>query len=72
MKIGIVGAGSIGSTLARKLANAGHSVAIANSRGPETLTKLADETGRWQYRRGTPREAWTSSFFRFPLLRCRS
>jgi 8-hydroxy-5-deazaflavin:NADPH oxidoreductase len=45
MRIGIIGAGNIGSTLARKLAKAGHSVFIANSRGPETLKKLADETG---------------------------
>ena len=45
MKVGIVGTGNIGSTLARKLAKAGHSVLIANSRGPETLKKLADETG---------------------------
>src|SRR5262249_2895910 len=37
--------GNIGSTLARKLANAGHSVLIANSRGPETLKNLAEETG---------------------------
>lgn len=45
MKIGIIGAGNIGSTLARKLAKAGHSVLIANSRGPETLKSLAEETG---------------------------
>ena len=45
MKIGIIGAGNIGSTLARKLAKAGHSVLIANSRGPETLKNLAGETG---------------------------
>lgn len=45
MKIGIIGAGNIGSTLARKLAKAGHSVLIANSRGPETIKRLADETG---------------------------
>jgi 8-hydroxy-5-deazaflavin:NADPH oxidoreductase len=45
MKIGIIGAGNIGSTLARKLAKAGHTVLIANSRGPETLKHLADETG---------------------------
>jgi 8-hydroxy-5-deazaflavin:NADPH oxidoreductase len=45
MKIGIIGAGSIGSTLARKLAKAGHSILIANSRGPQTLKNLADETG---------------------------
>ena len=45
MKIGIIGAGNIGSTLARKLARAGHFVLIANSRGPETLKSLAEETG---------------------------
>jgi predicted dinucleotide-binding enzyme len=45
MNIGIIGAGNIGSTLARKLARAGHSVRIANSRGPDTLKQLAEETG---------------------------
>ena len=45
MKIGIIGSGNIGSTLARKLAGAGHSLLIANSRGPETLQDLAHETG---------------------------
>lgn len=37
MKIGILGAGFIGSTLAQKLAQAGHQVKVANSRGPETI-----------------------------------
>ncbi|MFB9859471.1 NADPH-dependent F420 reductase [Paenarthrobacter aurescens] len=37
MKIGILGAGSIGGTLARKLSTAGHEVKVANSRGPETI-----------------------------------
>jgi predicted dinucleotide-binding enzyme len=45
MKIGIIGAGQIGGALAHKLTRLGHSVAIANSRGPETLTALAKETG---------------------------
>jgi predicted dinucleotide-binding enzyme len=45
MKIGIIGAGHIGGTLARRLAALGHEVSIANSRGPETLTALAGETG---------------------------
>jgi predicted dinucleotide-binding enzyme len=45
MKIGIIGAGNIGSALARKLSKAGHSIRIANSRGPETLKTLARETG---------------------------
>jgi 8-hydroxy-5-deazaflavin:NADPH oxidoreductase len=45
MNIGIIGAGMIGGTLARRLAQLGHQVAIANSRGPETLRDLASEVG---------------------------
>jgi predicted dinucleotide-binding enzyme len=45
MRIGIIGAGQIGGTLARRLAALGHDVSIANSRGPESLAKLAKETG---------------------------
>lgn len=45
MKIGIIGAGRIGSTLTRRLTALGHHVWVANSRGPETLTDLAAETG---------------------------
>jgi predicted dinucleotide-binding enzyme len=45
MKIGIIGAGMIGGTLAKRLVRLGHEVSIANSRGPETLTALAAETG---------------------------
>lgn len=45
MKIGIIGAGNIGGTAARLLAKAGHEIAIANSRGPETLTDLVAEIG---------------------------
>ena len=45
MKIGIIGTGHIGGTLARHLARLGHDVFIANSRGPETLARLAGETG---------------------------
>jgi predicted dinucleotide-binding enzyme len=45
MKIGIIGAGHIGSTLARKLNRLGHTVSVANSRGPASLTALAAETG---------------------------
>jgi 8-hydroxy-5-deazaflavin:NADPH oxidoreductase len=37
MNIGILGAGHIGKTLARKLSAAGHNVKVANSRGPETI-----------------------------------
>ena len=45
MRIGIIGAGQIGGTLARRLTAAGHEVAIANSRGPDSLAALAKETG---------------------------
>jgi len=45
MNIAIIGAGMIGETLARRLAQLGHHVAIANSRGPETLRGLASEIG---------------------------
>ncbi|MCE2563554.1 NADPH-dependent F420 reductase [Komagataeibacter sp. FNDCF1] len=45
MKIGIIGAGQIGGTLARRLVTLGHAVRIANSRGPQTLAELAKESG---------------------------
>jgi 8-hydroxy-5-deazaflavin:NADPH oxidoreductase len=45
MRIGVIGAGSMGETLARGLARLGHHVSIANSRGPESLTALAAEIG---------------------------
>jgi len=43
--IGIIGAGQIGSTLARKLSALGHNVKISNSRGPKTIEVLAKEIG---------------------------
>lgn len=45
MKIGIIGAGHIGGTLARRLVAIGHEVKIANSRGPQTLVDMARESG---------------------------
>ncbi|HKU62707.1 MAG TPA: NAD(P)-binding domain-containing protein [Gemmatimonadales bacterium] len=45
MKIGIIGAGNIGGTLARRFAALGHQVSIANSRGPGSLAAFARETG---------------------------
>jgi predicted dinucleotide-binding enzyme len=45
MDISIVGSGRIGGTLALQLAQRGHTVTIANSRGPASLAQLADETG---------------------------
>ncbi|SER60884.1 hypothetical protein SAMN04487983_101935 [Streptomyces sp. yr375] len=45
MKIGIIGAGNIGGNLTRRLTALGHDVSVANSRGPQTLAELAEETG---------------------------
>ncbi len=45
MKIGIIGAGQIGSTLTRRFRALGHDVFVANSRGPASLAELAKETG---------------------------
>lgn len=45
MKIGIIGAGHIGGTAARLFIDAGHEIAISNSRGPETLRELVAELG---------------------------
>jgi len=45
MKIGIIGAGQIGSVLAHHLVKLGHTVAIANSRGPASLVEIAAKTG---------------------------
>lgn len=39
MKIGILGVGHIGKTLAQRLAQAGHKVKVANSRGPHTIAQ---------------------------------
>jgi 8-hydroxy-5-deazaflavin:NADPH oxidoreductase len=45
MRIGIIGAGNIGTALAHRLSELGHDVSVANSRGPETLGDLASESG---------------------------
>ncbi|WKW30782.1 NADPH-dependent F420 reductase [Pseudomonas viridiflava] len=45
MKVGIIGAGNIGSTLARKLAACGHDVKLANSKDPQSIQALANELG---------------------------
>ncbi|QXH79298.1 NADPH-dependent F420 reductase [Pseudomonas salmasensis] len=45
MKIGIIGAGNIGATLARKLAACGHEVKLANSKDPSSIQNLANEIG---------------------------
>ncbi len=55
MKIGIIGAGRIGSTLARLWAKAGHEV-LVSSRHLDQMKKLAAEIGPRAFA-GTPREA---------------
>jgi predicted dinucleotide-binding enzyme len=42
VRIGIIGSGRIGATAARLFADAGHEVAIANSRGPQSLGDVVD------------------------------
>jgi predicted dinucleotide-binding enzyme len=44
-RVGIIGAGHIGSTLAQGLVERGYEVKIANSRGPETLSDLVARLG---------------------------
>ena len=43
--IGLIGAGHIGSTVARLAVAAGHDVVLSNSRGPDTLTDLVSRLG---------------------------
>ncbi len=45
MRIGIIGAGQIGGTLTRRLAQLGNEVEVANSRGPASLAGLAKRSG---------------------------
>ncbi|AYG64652.1 MULTISPECIES: NAD(P)-binding domain-containing protein [unclassified Rhizobium] len=45
MKIGIIGAGNVGATLARRLAAGGHEIKLANSKGPDTIRELARDVG---------------------------
>jgi predicted dinucleotide-binding enzyme len=45
MRIGFIGTGHIGGTLARLFVKAGHEAAVSNSRGPDTLADLANELG---------------------------
>src|SRR5579863_5924578 len=45
MSIGIIGAGALGSSLARAFAKAGLPAALSNSRGPASLAGLVEELG---------------------------
>ena len=54
--LGIIGAGHIGSQVARAAIANGYDVVISNSRGPETLADLVAELGS-NARAGTPQQA---------------
>jgi predicted dinucleotide-binding enzyme len=43
--IGLIGAGHIGSTVAKLAVDAGYDVVLSNSRGPETLSDLVSQLG---------------------------
>jgi predicted dinucleotide-binding enzyme len=45
MKIGIVGGGNVGATAAALFVDAGHEVALSNSRGPDSLADLVADLG---------------------------
>jgi len=57
--IGLIGAGHIGSQLARLAVKGGHQVVVSNSRGPESLAPLIAELGP-RARAGTPLDAATA------------
>lgn len=67
MRIGIVGAGHVGETVARLCSDAGHEVLVSNSRGPDSLTDLVAQLGPG-VEAATPAEAVTNSQLVFLAL----
>jgi 8-hydroxy-5-deazaflavin:NADPH oxidoreductase len=55
--LGTIGAGHIGSALARVAVDAGHDVVLSNSRGPESLADLVAEIAARPTARGSVRAA---------------
>jgi predicted dinucleotide-binding enzyme len=45
MRLGLIGAGRIGGTLAQLATGHGHDVILSNSRGPDTLSDLVEQLG---------------------------
>ena len=45
MRIGFIGAGWVTRVMGRHLLNAGHTISVCNSRGPQTLTDFVKELG---------------------------
>ena len=46
MKVGFIGAGNVTGTFGRHLINAGHTIVVSNSRGPETLADFVADLGQ--------------------------
>lgn len=72
--LGLIGAGHIGSQVARLAVAHGYNVAISNSRGPDTLADLVKELGP-RARAATPAEAAKAGdlvVVTVPLKNCRS
>ena len=57
MKIGIIGSGNIGETTARLFVNAGHQIALSNSKGPQSLESLVASIGQNSAKAMTVQEA---------------
>jgi 8-hydroxy-5-deazaflavin:NADPH oxidoreductase len=58
MRIGIIGSGHVGSTLARHFTAHGYEVAVSNSRGPDTLRDLEAELGPHVHAMTADEAAW--------------
>ncbi|WP_435190976.1 NADPH-dependent F420 reductase [Streptomyces sp. bgisy126] len=56
MNVGIIGAGRLGTALARVFTRAGHQVMVSGNQGPQALAPLVDELGT-NASAGTPQEA---------------
>ena len=69
MRIGIIGTGNIGKTLARKLRAAGTHVKVANSRGPETIDADVLGSGHGRPPRPKPSRASDVVILSIPLHR---
>ncbi|NII68857.1 NADPH-dependent F420 reductase [Microbacterium ulmi] len=61
-RVGFIGSGHIGATLARGLVDRGYEVVLSNSRGPETLADLVAELGP-AASAATPEEAAATADF---------
>ena len=70
MKIGIIGAGNIGATLARKLAASGHEIKLANSKRPDTIRDLARDIGAVAVSKGEAVQSVAVVVVSIPFAKC--